>query len=174
MDSFNRGVKRRDLIEISTAIIMSPIFAYLAYWLPNVLAKIGAGLIAIWCLYVIYKLLRVKRTRPIESNSYLEYIKESKEYLERQKGLLDKIIYWYILPGLMGCVMVMIGQLDLFSMPWQSVLKNKIMWRSLSVFIGVGVFTYWLNKKAIKKEFIPRLKKVDELIYLMEKDEAEI
>lgn len=39
----------------------------------------------------------------------------------------------------------------------------------MSVLIsGVGIGTYFLNKRAVRKELIPRLEKIDELIRVLE------
>ncbi|TMU56730.1 hypothetical protein [Flagellimonas algicola] len=170
LNSFDRAVKRRDFVEISAAILMTPLFLYQVYRQPNILAKIGAFWIAVYCGYVIYKLLKVKKTKPSETSTYLDYLKESKDYLEKQKKLLESILYWYILPGLTGCTIFLIGSLDLPNKTWQEIIKIKKVWVGLSAFTAVGVFTYWLNKRGVKKEFIPRLKKVNELIRLMEED----
>ncbi|MGW9686454.1 hypothetical protein [Flagellimonas sp. 2504JD1-5] len=172
LDSFDSGVKRRDFIEISAAVLMIPFFLYQAYRLPNVLAKVGAFWIVIYCGFVIYKLLKVKKEKPNEASSYLEYLRQSKNYLEKQKKLLENVLYWYILPGLMGCVVMMAGILDLLNKPFQEIIKIKKVWISLSLFTAIGVFTYWLNKRAVKKELFPRLKKVNELIDLMEGDQT--
>ncbi|MCL6265750.1 hypothetical protein [Flagellimonas myxillae] len=170
LNSFDRAVKRRDFIEISVAILMTPLFLYQVYRQPNLLAKIGAIWIVAYILFVVYKLLKAKKGKPSEASSYLEYLKESKSYLEKQKRLIESVLYWYILPGLMGCAIFLIGSLDLLNKTWQEIIKIKKVWVGLSSFIGVGVFTYWLNKRAVKKEFIPRLERVDELIRLMEEE----
>ncbi|WP_420399893.1 hypothetical protein [Flagellimonas sp.] len=170
LDSFDRAVKIRDTVEISVAILMTPLFLYQVYRQPNVLAKIGAIWIVAYILFVVYKLLKVKKEKPSEATSYLEYLKQSKIYLEKQKRLIESVLYWYILPGLMGCTIFLIGSLDLLNKTWQEIIKIKKVWVGLSAFTGVGAFTYWLNKRGVKKEFIPRLKKVDELIRLMEEE----
>ncbi|MEX0315429.1 MAG: hypothetical protein AB3N18_14730 [Allomuricauda sp.] len=174
LERFDRAIKYRDLMEIGAAITMIPFFAYQAYRLPNMLSKIGAIMIVIWCAYVIYRLLKVKKTKPNEVDSYLEYLKQNKEYLEKQKKLLEKVLYWYILPCLTGCVMIMIGTLNLFGKPFPLVAKMAVVWICSLIFIAVGVCVYLLNKRAVKKEFLPRIKKVNELISLMESDSTAI
>ncbi|MEM9648535.1 MAG: hypothetical protein AAF969_08640 [Bacteroidota bacterium] len=170
LNSFDRAVKRRDFIEIGVALVMIPFFLYQVYKQPNALAKFGAICIVAYILFVVYKLLKVKKEKPSESSSYLEYLKESKSYLEKQMRLIDTVLYWYILPGLIGCTIMMVGILDLVNKPWQEIIRIKKIWMALSIFTAVGVFTFWLNKRGVKKEFIPRLEKVDKLIRLMEEE----
>ncbi|WP_431121431.1 hypothetical protein [Flagellimonas flava] len=171
LDRLDRAIRFRDFIEIGAAIfVVIPIFGYQIYNQPNILAKFGAVWIVVYCLYVIYKLLNVKKSKPEESGSYMEYLKQSKTYLERQKSLLDSVVYWYILPSLPGVIIMVTGILELYRKSWKEVIGIKHLWILLLLIIAITIFAYLMNKRAVKKELVPRLKKVDELIRLMEED----
>jgi len=170
LDSFDRAVNRRDFLEIGTAIVIIPLFAYQVYNQPNYLAKFGATWIVVYVVYVIYRLLDAKKNKPKEMSSYLEYLKQCKKYLERQKKLLDSVLYWYVLPCLMGCAIMMTGMLDLLNTSWYEIIRMRKVWIAVSSFTIIGVFVPRLNKRAVKKELLPRIKKVNELIRLMEEE----
>jgi hypothetical protein len=170
LDSFDRAVNRRDFLEIGTAIVIIPLFAYQVYNQPNYLAKFGATWIVVYVVYVIYRLLDAKKNKPKEVSSYLEYLKQCKKYLERQKKLLDSVLYWYVLPCLMGCAIMMTGMLDLLNKSWYEIIRMRKVWIAVSSFTIIGVFVPRLNKRAVKKELLPRIKKVNELIRLMEEE----
>jgi hypothetical protein len=170
LDSFDRAVNRRDFLEIGTAIVIIPLFAYQVYNQPNYLAKFGATWIVVYVVYVIYRLLDAKKNKPKEVSSYLEYLKQCKKYLERQKKLLDSVLYWYVLPCLMGCAIMMTGMLDLLNTSWYEIIRMRKVWIAVSSFTIIGVFVPRLNKRAVKKELLPRIKKVNELIRLMEEE----
>jgi hypothetical protein len=170
LDSFDRAVNRRDFLEIGTAIVIIPLFAYQVYNQPNYLAKFGATWIVVYVVYVIYRLLDAKKNKPKEVSSYLEYLKQCKKYLERQKKLLDSVLYWYVLPCLMGCAIMMTGMLDLLNKSWYEIIRMRKVWIAVSSFTIIGVFVPRLNKWAVKKELLPRIKKVNELIRLMEEE----
>lgn len=171
LDRLDRAIRFRDFTEIGAAIfIVIPIFGYQIYNQPNILAKFGAVWIVVYCLYVIYKLLNVKKSKPKESGSYMEYLKQSKTYLERQKRLLDSVIYWYILPSLPGVIIMVMGILELYRKSWKEIIGIKHLWILLLLIIAITLFAYLMNKRAVKKELVPRLKKVDELIRLMEEE----
>jgi len=170
LDSFDRAVNRRDFLEIGTAIVIIPLFAYQVYNQPNYLAKFGATWIVVYVVYVIYRLLDAKKNKPKEVSSYLEYLKQCKKYLERQKKLLDSVLYWYVLPCLMGCAIMMTGMLDLLNKSWYEIIRMMKVWIAVSSFTIIGVFVPRLNKRAVKKELLPRIKKVNELIRLMEEE----
>jgi len=171
LDSFDRAVKRRDWIEMGAAGIMIPIFAYETYRQPNFLAKIGAFWIILYLAFVVFKLLNTKTTKPKEVGSYLEYLKQNKTYLEGQRNMLDTVLYWYILPALIGALIMMTGILDLFAKSWREIIGMKKLWMALPVFSGISVFILWINKRAVKKELNPRIEKVDELLKLLDQDD---
>ena len=169
LDRFDKAVNRRDYIEIGAAIfVVIPLFVYEIYRQPNYVAKLGALWIIIYCFYVIYKLLVAKKSKPEESGSYIDYLKQSKTYLERQKNLLDNIVYWYILPSLPGVVIMVTGILELYRKSWKEIVGVKHLWLLLLLIVAITIFGYLLNKRAVKKGIMPRIKKMDELISLME------
>lgn len=173
LDKFDRTTRYWDFMEIGIAAIMIPIFAYQAYRLPSILSKLGAILIVIWLIYVIYIALKLKKAKPNEDDAYLKYLKKSRVYLERHKKLSSKLMQWYVLPCMIGVVLIMIGKLDLLTKSWSQIASTKMVWISLVVFGAIGIFVYQVNKWVVKKEFTPRLKKVGELIRLMEDDQVE-
>lgn len=171
LDDFDKGIKRRDWLEIGAAIITIPIFAFQAYKQPNTLAKVGAVWIVLYIFFVIYKLLKAKKSKPNTVDTYLAYLNQSKAYLQTQKSLLDGALYWYILPCLIGVFIMKIGVLDLFNKSWKEIIRIKMVWISLSVITVTGVFANQLNKWVVKKQITPRLKKVNELIRLLKTEE---
>lgn len=172
LDGFDKAVNQRDFLEIGAAIfVVIPIFAYQAYHQPSTLAKFGAVYIVVYCLYVVYRLLETKKGKPSEHSSYLEYLRQSKVYLMRQKNLLDSALYWYILPGLAGFAIMLMGMLDLYNKPWGEIIRTKKVWIGILACAAVIVFLPALNKWSVKKELVPRIKKVDELLQLLDEDD---
>ena len=174
LDTFNKGIKRRDWLEIGAGIVMIPVFAFQVYNQPSLLAKIGAFWIVIYILFVIYKLRKAKKFEPMPRGSYLEYLEKNKNYLEAQKQLLDSVLVWYILPGLTGFAIAMIGILDLFEKPLATILNTKMVWVAISAMIITGVSVYFLNKWVVRKEIRPRIEKVDHLLGLLSEEESNV
>ncbi len=155
LNKFKKSIKYRDWREISVAIIMIPLFGFAAYKTPFVLSKIGAIIIVGWCVFLIIRLLTAKKNIGISpTNSYINYLIKSREYLMAQKGLLDTVLYWYILPSVTGVLLFFMG-FDL------SFLKRIFF---VTITLGLGVFTFLINKYAVKKGILPRLQKIDEII----------
>ncbi len=167
LNRFDKANKYWCFVEIGTALILIPFFTYQAYRLPNMLAKFGAILIAIWLVYVINNALKLKKAKPDEASSYLEYLNQSKAYLENHKSLSENLMYWYVLPCFIGVILIIIGKLELPTKSWAEIGENKMVWITFSLLIIIGVFAYLINKWVIKKEFLSRLKKIDELLELL-------
>ena len=162
MDKFNRAIKYRDLREQIGIGIVIPVFAYYAYAIPFLLTKLASVLIIIWAIYIAFRLRNAKKNKPgAFFESYLEYLHQTREYLHIQKQMMDNIIYWYILPGIS---LTMLFVLSFSGGPG----KSKFIALMAIINVVLAVVTYFINKRAVQKEFVPRLKKVDELIQVMD------
>ena len=162
LDHLHKKMKYRDLMEQVAIIFTIPVFAYYAYSIPFTLTKIASVLIILFGIYVIIRLRNAKKHKPgAFTETYLEYLYKTREYLKIQKQLVDNVLYWYILPGMTLMFLFIMG-------PGISGRLPKVM--KIGVLIAaVGAATYFLNKRVVKKQYIPRLEKIDELINVMEK-----
>jgi hypothetical protein len=164
LDHLHKKIKYRDLSEQIAVLIISPVFAYYAYRIPYTLTKIASVLIILWGIYVIIRLRKAKKHKPgAFTETYLEYLHKSREYLSIQKQLLDSVIYWYILPGTALLFLFLMG---FIGVPGKS---NYIIRTSIGNVV-VAVAIYFLNKRAVKIQLLPRLEKIDALIKVMEKE----
>jgi hypothetical protein len=162
VDDLHKKIKFRDSGEQLAALVLVPIFAYYAYIVPFAWSKVASVLIILWTIYVIIRLRNAKKQKPGEfTEPYLEYLYKTRDYLNVQKQLLDSVIYWYILPC---ATLVMLFTLG----PGITGRWSKIIMMGVFDFF-VAIVTYILNKRAVKKQIIPRLDKIETLISLMEK-----
>ena len=76
-----------------------------------------------------------------------------------------------ILPCFSGVALIMVGKLNLINKSWSEIVKINMVWIGFLIFIVVGVFSCQLNKWVMKKELLPRLQKVNELLELLEEEE---
>lgn len=163
-----RRIKYRDFIEIGVAVlIVIPLFIYQAYIQPNYLSKLGALWIVVYCFYVIYRLVKSKKKKPVSDCSYVEHLRQNKTHLIEQKILLNSVLYWYVLPCLVGFVIMLVGLLDLPNKTLEEIIKIDKVWIGFFACIAAVVIIPLMNKRAVKKEIVPRIKKVNELIRLM-------
>lgn len=162
LNDVHRAVKYRDLMDIMSACIVIPAFAFYVFFVPFTLTKIASGCIALWGVYVIIRIRRAKKNKPgALTGTYLEYLHKSRRFLLDQKDLMDTVLYWAILP------VVALGSLFLIGF-WQrpGPTLNRAM--ALCGNAALGIVIFFMNKWAVKKQIMPRLEKVDALIRLME------
>jgi len=165
LDRFQKSLKYRDLVEFLNAIIVIPIFAYLTYSLPHILSKIGCLFIVLCVIYVIFKLKNLNKYKPNTlTDSYIEYLYQYKNYLSIQKKMRETAPYWYLLPLVTGVTLFILGIIANHDAPIPPQ-KTIIM---VTTIIGSVIFIYFYNAWIIKKQYIPRLKKMEELIQAME------
>jgi len=163
LDRFDKLLKYGILIEQSAVLIIIPIFTFYIYYVPFLLSKIASVLLVLWAIWYWFRLRWYKTLKPNSVNvNYLDYLYQTKTYLQMLKGLSDTAIYWYVLPGISGCLLFALGPII------EGVLTGLKMIMMLTIFIGSGVGTYFYIKWMGKKIYVRRLEKLDELIEAME------
>ncbi len=167
LDRFHKSVKYRDLTEFLNAIIMIPILIYVIYAIPYTLTKIAAFLLVLFLIYVVIKLRRLNKHKPNTlSDSYMDYLYQCKHYLSLQKKMRETAPYWYLLPLLICTILfttsVILGKdIPLEQITWPLIIMSAII-------IGGAIFVYLYNAWIIRKQYIPRLEKMEALIKAME------
>ena len=150
-----RKVRKRDFREISVAVVMMFFFSGVLLRIPAVIGKVGATIIVLNCMVVIYKLLRarVKITTDNTQNA-LTYLDSSLKGIQKQIKLLNTVLWWYILPFGIGvlCVYCSSGHSP----------QNKVIY-SLAV-VMICSFTYYLNRRAVTRNLRPLEEQLKKLI----------
>lgn len=163
LSRFDRLVKYGILVEQAALIIAIPVFIFYIYFVPFVLSKIALILIVTWGIWYFIKLKEWKKKKPNNlTKSYLDYLYESRNYLILLKKWGDNAIFWYILPTILSVILFLFGPL------LEGKLNNKLIAIVFIVAIATGVVTYFWGKWIVKTQYVPRLKKVEELIAVME------
>ncbi len=161
LETFHRKIKYRDLTEQAAIIMGSPVFVYYAFTIPFILTKIASVLIVLWGIYVFIRLKKAKKHKPGNfAETYLQYLYETRKYLKIQKELIDNVFYWYVLPGMLLMFLFILG-------PGITGRLQKVIQMGIGIVVSGTVLSY-LNKRAVKRQFIPRLEKVESLIKVME------
>ena len=163
VDRFHKGMKWLYLRESISVILMIPIFAIYAFVFPHMLTKIASVLIMLWAVYIWFVIVKVKKQKPTQySDNYLEYLQKTKAYLELQKKLRDKVLYWYALPLLSFSFLFMIG------LSADNPNQTNYLLIAGVVCIIVAITIYALNKISAKRFVQPKLTKINELIKALE------
>ncbi len=164
LDHVHKAVKYRDLMDTVSALIAIPALAFATFFVPFTLSKIASGLMALLCVYVIIRFRKAKKNKPIAfAGTYLEYLHKSRRFLMDQKELMDTVLFWAIIPYGTLTSLFFIG---FWERPGPTI--NRAI--ALCGNVVLGIVVYFMNKWAVKKQIMPKLEKVDELIKVMEKD----
>lgn len=167
LDRFQKSIKYRDLTEILNAVIMIPILVYVIYAVPFTLTKIAAFLLVLLLISVVIKLRRLNNFKPNTlSESYIDYLYQCKHYLSLQKKMRETAPYWYLLPLLICTVLFTISVILGKGIPLEQITWPLII--ISTTIIGGAIFVYLYNAWVIRKQYIPRLEKMDALIQAME------
>ncbi len=155
---FDTDIQRRDWQEIVIAIVLMPVFALAAYFIEPMLSRVAAIITIPALLFIVFKLRQVRKSRPdYDSSSLKEYLALYRVYLINQKLLLERALYWYILPCGLPMLLFFVGQerylLAAFTLP-------------------LYYLVYRINKKAAKEELQPLIDKVDNQLTDLESDVA--
>ena len=163
LDRFHRFTKYDILIGQIVAITVFLVFLFYIYFVPPVLAKFASLFITVFGVWHLTKLRKLKKEKPKKTAAdYLEYLKQNSHHLDILIKTTKTLVYGYILIALPSYFLFITGfYLD----GWidGSVLIEMV---SIGVIGHIGAFTYTLY--ILKKFYGPRLKKIDELIKVME------
>ena len=162
LDRIQRSWKSMIVRETIAIIIIIPAFVFITFYVPFTISKVGSIWIVLSVIYILVRLRSPKKYKPTDfTETYIDYLYKTKEHLNAQKKLLDTVLYWYILPVFPGFVLILMGFIHIPE-------KRKLIVITALAFVIMAVLAYFLNKRAVKKEFDPRLGKIDELIKVME------
>ena len=165
LDRLHRLVKYRDLMDTIPAIILIPVFAVYTFIVPFALSKIASGFLALWAIYLIIRLRKAKKNKPgAMTGTYLEYLQKNRRFLMDQKEMMDTILYWAVIPLITLVSLFFIG--FFIGRPGPPI-KRAI---ALGGNVVLGIVVYLMNKWAVKKQIMPKLEKVEELIKVMERE----
>lgn len=179
MDSIERTIRKRDIAEITTALLMIPLFGYFAYEIPFVVSKVGSILSMIWFGYLIFKLRDVKEHKlSIDpALSFREQLANQKAYILQQARLIDTVLYWYLLPPLVAHAILVLGLGDPVEYGWANIIVNEILPIPLIYKIVYLVFCavlyagiLWINKRAVRRTYQPIIKEIERVQQQLESE----
>lgn len=155
----DKEIKRRDILEISIAIFLIPFWIY--GWLntAGLMQSVGFAIAIGSCIYIPYKLILAKKTKPQKSTSVKDFLTTEKQKVKQQKQLLESIVWWYIAPIAAAIVFITLGStVNESGMP--QLNDSLITYYGFLILLVVGI--YFLNRQAAKKKFGPLLEKIEQ------------
>ncbi len=156
------AIKARDRHELMACLAIIPAFGITACFIPFLLSKIACILIVAWSIFVLIRLKQAKKNKPCSlSASYRDYLLQSKVFLQAQRQMLNTVLWWYILPFLVGCNLFLLG----FVM---NSGKIAVLLKAEVVFVIISVIIYYLNKHVVRTMLDPKLEQIDAVLQAIE------
>jgi|GEM_PF-2369728 len=178
MEQREQIVRRRDLREISTALVCIAGLSYMAFdflWSPvtiGILITIGAFVNFIYTLRSNRKSKFTQRLFvPIKKQ-----LEQQRLFMRNQSKLLCTVLYWAVLPIFSGYMMIVWSIWDIENYDVSSLIKllypNDIRDKMIMTVMVLASVSYmvWINKKAARVNWEPLINKIDVIINEMENE----
>ncbi|MPY90483.1 MAG: hypothetical protein GEU99_21490 [Luteitalea sp.] len=135
----DRHVFRRDFIETIAAVGVIAFFSVVAWRPASSLTRAGAIFTGVAAVFIVLHFHRTRReTRPPGPDLPLnEFCRRARDRVDAQIRLLRSVLWWYILPLLIGVNLVVAGAA---SPTFAAVYAATT--------IAFGALLYWLNQRA--------------------------
>ena len=155
VERLGASILRRDVIETVAAVAV--IFFFSGFFLRSDIpvAKTGAAIVVASAVFIIYKLHRtrlVQKPTPLDA-SVRQFCKTEMERLDRQIRLGRSVLWWYIIPPLVGVNLLFSGVAGFGT--------AAEVYLIVTVLFGWGV--YLLNQHAVSKSLVPARDELSDL-----------
>lgn len=147
-------------METWTALLVFPVFAWVAFAGRFTVSRFGAGIIAAACLFIPLWLRRSRRPAPDPGLPLLEALVLERARVVEQVKLLQNVLWWYLLPLGLGVVLFLAGP---WSAPWQ-------IGAAVLAVLALYGWIYRLNQKIVRTELQPELGRLDEALSALQRD----
>ncbi len=155
---FDRLVKRRNIRESIAAVIVIILFGAGLFLFSSLLSQIGMIIGVLYGALVIIMFWRAKQKKPIEYGlPTIDYLKKYRNYLAEERKLASNVLYWYLAPPYIACLLFFIGE---------EISTIHLVLNMLGIF-ALYAFILIRNKKGVKKTFNPLVEKVDHAIRVL-------
>ncbi len=155
----DKEIKRRDVLEISIAILLIPVWFFGLWHSVGTMQTSGYLIAIIACIYIPYKLINAKKVTAVKTSSIKAFLEREQQKVKQQKQLLESIVWWYLAPLGLSIVLITLGAtVNESGVPHLS--DFLVQYYACLGLLLVG--TYLLNKRAAKKKFAPLLQNIEQ------------
>jgi hypothetical protein len=152
---FEKSIRKRDIREITAAFIVMIINIFYFIKMPFLMAKVGAAIIILSCIFISAKLVYAKNIRqPDTQNDIKSHLEYCLQRINNQIALLESVWLWYLFPFYVGVLVFY------FAFP-VSALNKTIFSVTVTV---LYVIIYLINKRASKRVLKPLKKNIEEAL----------
>ena len=170
-------VRRRDRREAIGAVFGVGYFIYIIIKAPLSISSIGAVLMILSMINVVYQLYRNRKSK-FTQNLFLpikEQLLQQRIFMVRQATLLSSGVSKLFLPIFISYNIFTWGNYALHNLNnplSETILVTKLPAKIIATLfiIGVGIYLIWQNKRAAKVNWEPLIKDIDTIIENLDKE----
>lgn len=142
---FDRMIKLRNWREAAGGVMLTAIFAFIAWESPNALARTGNVVVAASGLWYVFCMLRYghEPRTAAPDGSLTDFQQALLRKYDYQIRLLKNVKYWYLLPPYVGLLLASAGILMANAAKGQ---PGWPQWIAVAVYTAVFGFVWWLNE----------------------------
>ena len=146
----------RDLRELAACAVILVIFGFYAYGERTPISRAGDLIVVGSTIFVAWKLVHTRRRTPPAppGATVVESLRAELDAVRAQSRLLGSVLWWYLLPGLIG---LLVGT-------WGMDIHLHAKISATLAFIALDAFVYWLNRRARAKQLLPLEAQLESLI----------
>ena len=170
-------VRRRDRREAIGAVFGVSYFAYFIIKAPLSISSIGAVLMILSMIHVVYQLYRNRKSK-FTQDLFLplkQQLLQQRAFMVRQAKLLHSGVRIMFLPIFISYIIFVWGNYEinnLNSALSEPILVTKFKAKLIATLFMIGVYIYliWQNKRAAKVNWEPLIKDIDTIIENLDKE----
>jgi hypothetical protein len=142
-----RIVDARDLREALACAVLMIVFGFFAYNEDAPIARLGSLMVIGSLIFIAWKLIYTRRSTPPAppGATVVESLRAELNAVRAQSRLLGSVLWWYILPGMIG---LLVGTWGMGIDPYTKTFCTLF-------YFAVDVFIYRLNQRARTKQLLP-------------------
>lgn len=149
VERLNSKVVGRDAIELIVGLFGFVFFSWYFFTAPadHVVSRIGAAFLVCWIVlsaYWMYRARTIRRPASLDA-PVREFCRTELDRIERQIQLLRSVLWWYILPCMLGVNVMFVGL--------AGVGPATLAYGVTTLLIGWGL--YVLNMRTVASELVP-------------------
>jgi len=157
--TFQRRIRRRNLIEYAAGAVAISVFAWYIYALPGLMVKIGSGFCIAGILFILWQLHRRIGAEILPETSGLGLIDFHRRALARQRDGLRTVWKWYIAPVIPGFLTMTAGFYFDAPEPMRAAVLYDLFTRLVPFLVLVTGYVLFVNARGARK----LQKRIDEL-----------
>jgi hypothetical protein len=149
-----RTVRRRDWIETGVALVLLPLFAWVALRTPHTLSAIGAAIVAAACVLIPIRLKLARRATPDSALPVTQALRVQLSAVHAQQRLLGSVAWWYLGPLGAGVILFALG------MPVSPLFKVSY----IAAVVALYTWLLRLNLRAVRQVMQPLARQLESWI----------